>query len=98
MKQLLRALKSHFGITAPHVAVHTEIAWYWRVLGVVALIGVGYGIGYWRLAGSNANLLAEELRRLQIVNQSIQEKVVFAERQMQVEHAAQTNLAKEMAA
>jgi len=98
MKRLLRALKSHFGVTAPHVAVHTEIEWYWRALGIVALIGIGYGIGYWRYAGTNANLLAEEVQRLQSVNQSIQAKVVFAERQMQVEHAAQTNLAKEMAA
>lgn len=97
MKQLLRALKKRFGVTAPHVAVRTELPWYWRVFGVVALIAIGYGIGHWRFAGNNANLLAEEVQRLQTENKSLQEKAVYAEQQQQVEHAAQSNLAKEMA-
>lgn len=95
--KLIRALKKRFGVTAPHVAVRTELPWYWRVIGIVVLIGVGYGIGYWRFANNNANLLADEVQRLQGENKTLQEKAVYAERQQQVEHAAQNNLAKEMA-
>lgn len=97
MRRLIRALKKRFGVAAPQVAVRTALPWYWRMAGIVLLVGFGYGIGLWRFAGNDANVLATEVQRLQNENKALQEKAVFAERQQQVEHAAQSNLAKEMA-
>jgi len=97
MKKLVRALKKHFGVTAPHVAVRTEIPWYWRAVWFVVLVMIGYSIGYWRFASNNANILAEDVQHLRAENKVLQEKSVYAERQQQVEHAAQSNLAREMA-
>lgn len=98
MRKFIRILKQHFGVTAPHVAVHTEIPWYWRALVIVMLMVLGYGVGYWRFATNNANQLAAEVQQLRAENKTLKEKAVYAERQQQVEHAAQSNLAREMAA
>lgn len=96
MKRWLRALKRHFGITAAHVAVRTEVAWYWRALWLVAVFLAGFSIAYWQFVGryaQPADLLASEQ---QADAQSLQARIVQLESQLRVANAAQGNLAKEM--
>lgn len=98
MKKLVRGLKRHFGITAQHVAVRSDLPWYWKSLLWLLLAGVGYGIGYWQFANADARSLATSISRLDQENRDLQAKLVHAERQSQVDRAAQENLAKEMTA
>jgi hypothetical protein len=97
MRQYLRELKARFGIMAPRLAVRQEVCWHWRLLGVVALVGIGYGIGYWRATGSDPKQFPTDIKQLQNENKALLEKAVYSERQLQVAHAAQDSLAKEMA-
>ena len=96
MKKLLRTLRRHFGITAQHVAVRSELPWYWKSVVWLILLGVGYGIGYLQFADADARSLASTISRLDQENHALQARLVHAERQTQVDRAAQANLAKEM--
>lgn len=98
MKRLLPRLSGHFGITAQRMAVRSQVSWYWRLLGAAALIGIGFGVGYWCFQTGGHIRLPENVQQLQTENQALQTKIVYAERQLQVERAAQASLAKEMAA
>lgn len=43
----LRKLRQRFGITARKVAVRTEVAWYWRWLGVLLLLACAAALAVW---------------------------------------------------
>ena len=43
----LRKLRQRFGITARKVAVRTEVAWYWRWLGVLVLLAFAAALAAW---------------------------------------------------
>jgi len=98
MRRLRRSLRTRFGATARPVTVRATLPQKWLVAMVVLLLAVGYGLGYWRYAGSDTSQLRQEMQRLQSDNQALQEKVVQVQRQLQVEHAAQGSLSKEMTA
>ena len=36
----LKRLRQRFGISAPRVAVRTQVAWYWRALKMIAILSV----------------------------------------------------------
>ena len=93
MKAFIRRIKRHFGISAEHVAVKPEYAWYWWLLFALGLIFLGYLIAYWQFAVSSSGANMQQIMQ---ENQTLQSKVVQTERQLQVEHAAQSNLAKEL--
>ncbi|OIQ90179.1 hypothetical protein GALL_279200 [mine drainage metagenome] len=97
MRNWLRMLKRHFGITAPHVAVRAALPWYWELARLLLLLLVGYAVAYWQFVGRHTHpfdKLAEQ--KLEDV-QSMQAKVVHLESQLQVSAAAQGDLTKEMA-
>lgn len=97
MKPVSRRLKRHYGVTAKRVAVRSQRPWYWRLLIAGLLILLGYFIGYWHLAGGDFGSLTNNVLRLVQENRALQAKIVHSERQLQVERAAQSNLAKELA-
>lgn len=109
MAQFFRALRRKFGISAPHVAVHAHVAWYWRWLGYVALGALVFGIGWttydygMELAGFRQSESARALARLnQEVDQreaqiaELRTQVATAERQRQIERATYGDLAKQV--
>lgn len=98
MRRLRRGLRRHSGIAARRVSVRTAWPWQWRLAMALLLLGLGYGLGYWNHAGSNRNQLEQTMQRLQAENQAMQAGIAQVERRLQVEHAAQSNLAREMAA
>lgn len=65
---------------------------------MLVLVLLGYIFGYWQFAAGDLNTLTSHVQQLTLENQSLQAKIVHHERQLQVEQAAQANLAKEMAA
>ncbi len=97
MRPVARKFKRHFGATAKHVAVHTKQPWYWRLFMAALLVLVGYMIAYAELSGGDFGNLSDRLQMLEQQNQDLQGRLVRSDRQLQVEVAAQNNLAKELA-
>jgi len=95
MKRVTRRLRRHFGSTAKRVAVRSQRPWYWSWLSAGLLVLAGYVIGYWQFTGGDYNLRSS-VERLTRENQSLQAKMVYNERQLQVEQATQSNLSKEL--
>ena len=109
MAQFFRSLKRRFGITAPKVAVHAHVPWYWRWLGYVALGALVVGVGWttydfgMELAGFRQSeaaraqgKLKEEIKQRTAENAELRSQVTAAERQMQIERATYGDLAKQV--
>lgn len=96
MRRLLRLIQRHFGPAAPHVAVRATMPWYWRLFSVAILLAMGYMLGYWRYAGSNAVALREQISRLEDENKLLRTQAIHVERRQQVANVAQTDLAKDL--
>jgi hypothetical protein len=102
---ILRTLKRKFGISAPRVAVHTQLPWHVRLVGfavagllIILLAWITYEFGR-SLAGYHSGEAAEEqarlsgeVSRLQDENADLRNKLAAAERQMQIEQSTQGNL------
>jgi len=97
MRRVTRGIKRHFGVTAKNVAVKSHRPWYWQILLVLLLLGTGFFAGSWRYSMNEVINLTGNLKQLQEENKQLQAKLVYGERQLQVERAAQSNLAKEIA-
>jgi hypothetical protein len=63
-------VRRRFGIAAPRVAIHTQIPWYWRWLGIAVLLGISAASAAWiydagrRFAGFDHSEVQEELTRV----------------------------------
>ena len=63
----LQKLRLRLGIAAPRVAVRSQLAWYWRVLGAVLLLAVSAALAVWlydagrRIAGFDRGEADSEL-------------------------------------
>lgn len=95
-QRVTRKFKRHFGATAKTVAVKSTRPWYWSTLLNFGLILLGYLIAYWQLAGGDFARMIDNLRNMAHENSQLLAKVVQNQRQLQVEQAAQNNLAKEL--
>ena len=66
----LKRLRQRFGISAPRVTVRTQLAWYWRVLIMIAIGSVSLALALWtydagrRIAGYDSNESAREIQAL----------------------------------
>lgn len=98
MRKVSRKLRRHFGNTAKKVAVRPQQPWYWHWLVAVALVLLGYLAGYWQFTGGDYGSLIHSANNLLRLNQTLETKTVYGERQLQVERAAQKSLAEELAA
>jgi hypothetical protein len=109
--QWLKALQRTFGISAPHVAVHTHMPWYLRWLGIVVIGALVSGIGWatydfgMKFAGYRQNEADHALKTLNETvskqNQELSElrsKAAQAEQQLQIERATYGDLAKQVKA
>lgn len=96
MKRTFRRVRGRHGVAARRVAVHVPQPWYRRALMVCALVGVGYALGYWHFSRSEQSTVMPEPEQAQ--SKALITQLVLSERQLQVERAAQSGAAKEMAA
>lgn len=96
MRRFARLIQRYFGPTAPHVAVRAERPWHLRLILALALLAIGYMLGYWRYAGGNAATLREQVSSLEKENKSLRTQAIHVERQQQVTNFAQTDLAKDL--
>ncbi len=92
MKRLSRRVKRHFHKPTKPVAIKSHRAWYWRWIMIVGLVIVGYLLAYWRLSvtGTLGMVDANEPSKKELIS-----RAVMAERQLQVQRAAQDKLAND---
>src|SRR5580658_5826670 len=106
---MMRKLRRRFGISAPNVTVKTEIAWYWRWLGLVIAAALAVAIAGWmydagrRFAGFNRSELQQELNsaserlaRLEAENKELGAQAHAGEARLQIERTAQQQLASQV--
>lgn len=108
---MLRKIKRRFGISAPQVAVRLHLAWYWRWLGILALMILATLLAWWgydagrKYAGFDKSEVEQEFlqlnertSRLQQENAELRVEATGAKRQLQIERAAHADLARQLTA
>src|SRR5512134_2214938 len=98
----LRALRHRWGIAAPKMTVRTHVAWYWRAVGLVAVLSVSLTLALWmydagrRFAAFDATAVSEELaglhgRVVQLEDEAkrLRSVVASSESRLQIEKTAQ---------
>lgn len=94
-------LRQRFGIAAPRVAIHSQIPWYWRWVGIAILLGVSAASAAWiydagrRFAGFDSSIVQDELS---IVKRSLEETRAELERLRAVSNAADSRVSIERTA
>jgi len=105
MANLLKKFRQRFGISAPRMTVKTHVAWYWRVLGLVAVLSCSFALAAWiydagrRFAGfdrseaeQELSQLRERVGRLTQESTELRASVNASESKLQIERSAQTQL------
>jgi hypothetical protein len=108
---LLKKFRQRFGISAPRMTVKTHVAWYWRMLGLVAVLSCSFALAAWiydagrRFAGFDRGEAEQELAQLrESAGRMAQEaaelraSVHASESKLQIERSAQTQLGQQVKA
>ena len=110
MRGLGRRLRSNFGIGSSRMAIRSQLAWYWRwLLTLLLMVAVG-GVVWWlvqnsyRITGFNQEEARQQLGTLAAENTRMKQELdaargtlVERDRQLQIEKAAQSDLARTFA-
>ena len=105
-----RRFRSHFGISAPRMAVRTHVAWPLRAIVVVGLVAAVAGMWWWGfdfgqlLGGLNRREIEEKLARLETEasrlraeTSQLRAKTSRLESELAMAHGAQSSLTKQAA-
>ena len=108
-KALKRRLDHSFGIAAPRVKVHSALPWYWRWLGLAALLAIAAVSAAWiydagrRFAGFDQSEVQQELsqatRELHAARKELEELRAIAnaaDARLSIERTAQQKLAQQI--
>jgi hypothetical protein len=110
MRSIGRRLRSTFGVGSSRMAIRSQMAWYWRWLAnLMMMIGVG-AVVWWlvqnsyRITGFNVEEARSQLQTLEQENLRMKQELESArggfierDRQLQIERASQTELARTVA-
>jgi len=109
MPNLIRRIRSRFGISAPRMTVRTHVAWYWRWLGMIAAAGASLALAAWiydagrRFAGFDRSEVEQELSQLRATTARLQEEsrglraiADASESRLKIEQSAQSQLAMQV--
>ena len=102
-------MRQRFGIAAPRVAVHSHVPWYWRWIGLAALLAVSAAGATWiydagrRFAGFDQSEVQSELavtkRNLAVAQAELERLRAIAnaaENRLSIERSAQQKLAQQI--
>lgn len=111
LPKVLKKIRQRFGISAPRMTVKTHVAWYWRMLGLVAVLSCSFALASWiydagrRFAGFDRSQAEQELSqlhesvgRLTEETKGLRASVNASESKLQIERAAQTQLGRQVKA
>jgi hypothetical protein len=106
-----KRLRRRFGISAPRVAVHSTLPWYWRWAGIAALLAVSGVSAAWiydagrRFAGFDQSEVQEELNRVRTELETALDELErlraianAADARLSIERTAQQKLAQQIRA
>jgi hypothetical protein len=110
MRGIARRIRSHFGIGSSRMAIRPQAAWYWRWLVNLLMMAIVAGAVWWivvnsyRIAGKSVDEVQQRINTLSEENATLKGEVASAhaslverDRQLQIEKAAQTELARTVA-
>lgn len=110
MRGIGRRLRSSFGIGSSRMAIRSQLAWYWRWLLNLLMMGAVAGVVWWlvqnsyRITGFSVEearqqigTLGEENRRMTRELDAARASLIERDRQLQIEKASQTELARNVA-
>jgi regulator of replication initiation timing len=110
MRGIGRRLRSTFGIGSSRMAIRSQLAWYWRYLLNVLMMLLVAGVVWWlvqnsyRITGSDIAEVRSHISSLTEENEAIKRdldavraSLTERERQLQIEKASQTELARSVA-
>lgn len=110
MRGIGRRIRSSFGLGSSRVSIRPQLAWYWRWLinlGAMAVVAAVVWMivqNSYRITGFNAEearqqlgFLGEENRRMKADLETARASLSERERQLQIEKASQTELARSVA-
>lgn len=110
MRGITRRLRSNFGIGSSRMAIRSQLAWYWRWILNLLMMGAVAGVVWWvvqnsyRITGfdhdearQRISTLTEENATLRREFDSMKAGLGASERQLQIERAAQRELARSVA-
>jgi hypothetical protein len=110
MRGIGRRIRSSFGLGSSRVAIRPQLAWYWRWLINSLALALVAGVVWWlvqnsyRMTGFNAeearqrmSTLDEENGRMKAELETARTSVIERDRQLQIEKASQTELARSVA-
>lgn len=105
----LRRLRQRFGISAPKVAVRTQVAWHWRALAAVVVLSISLASAAWiydagrRIAGFDSQSSAQALAELQARVAELEAELLAvrgvastADSNLKIERVAQQQLAQQV--
>ena len=109
--KLLKKIRQRFGIAAPRMTVQTHVAWYWRMLGLIAVLSLSLALAAWiydagrRFAGFDRSeadqeltQLRESVAKLTLETAELHVSVNASESKLQIERAAQTQFGRQVKA
>jgi hypothetical protein len=108
MRGLGRRIRSNFGMGASRMSIRVQTAWYWRWLGNLLLMLLVAAVVWWLTQNSyripgfatkeearpETAALAEDNRKMREELEAARGSLVTRERQLQIEKASQTELAR----
>lgn len=107
MRGIARRIRSNFGIGSSRMAIRSQHAWYWRWLGNVLMMAVVAAVVWWvvqnsyRITGSDIEDVRARITKLteqdKVLRQDLdtaKATLVERDRQLQIEKAAQSELAR----
>jgi regulator of replication initiation timing len=110
MRGIGRRLRSSFGIGSSRMAIRSQLAWYWRWLLNLLMMGLVAAVVWWlvqnsyRITGFSVEEARQQIAALTEENAVFRREVEAArgtlierDRQLQIEKAAQTELARNVA-
>ena len=110
MRGIGRRLRSSFGIGSSRMAIRSQLAWYWRWLLNLLMMGLVAAVVWWlvqnsyRITGFSVEearqqigVLGDENARLKRDLDAARASLIERDRQLQIEKASQTELARNVA-
>lgn len=110
MRGIARRIRSHFGIGSSRMAIRPQMAWYWRWLANILMMAAVAAAVWWivvnsyRIAGTSVDEVQKRITSLTEENSALHHQLdeahaglVERDRQLQIEKAAQGELARTVA-
>jgi hypothetical protein len=110
MRGIARRIRNHFGIGSPRMSIRPHAAWYWRWLVNVLMMAAVAAAVWWIvvnsyvIAGKSMDEVQQRMNALTDENATLKQDAAAAraslverDRQLQIEKAAQTELARTVA-